>query len=118
MHGCSLRMRESRQVLALREHHIHTGHMFVHDKSERRESRTFRAYLRVSSLHTTATFHSWEARAQLEYWSQWVKHTLSIVPIIFFCLTSLSLGQYHAAGYTVLHNGFSDQSRSQRALHR
>jgi hypothetical protein len=80
---CSLRMRESRQVLALREHYVHTGHMFVHDKSERRESRTFRACLRVSSLHTTATFHSWEARAQLEYWSQWVEHTLSIVPMIF-----------------------------------
>jgi hypothetical protein len=36
MHGCSLRMRESRQGLALREHYVYTGHMFVHDKSERR----------------------------------------------------------------------------------
>jgi hypothetical protein len=72
MHGCSLRMRESRQVLALRKRYAYTGFTFVHDKSkksERRESRTFRAYLRVSLSDTIAAFHSREARAQLEYWS-------------------------------------------------
>jgi hypothetical protein len=37
-----------------------------------------------SPLHTIATFHSWEARAQLEYWSQWLEHTLLIVPIKFW----------------------------------
>jgi hypothetical protein len=37
-----------------------------------------------SPLHTIATFHSWEARAQLDYWSQWLEHTLLIVPIKFW----------------------------------
>jgi hypothetical protein len=45
MHGCSLHIRESRQLLAFRKGYAYTGHMFVHDKNERRESRTSRAEL-------------------------------------------------------------------------
>jgi hypothetical protein len=67
MHGCSLRMRESRQVLAFGKRYAYRGHMFVHDKCERREPRTFRTYLRVFFLYTIATFHGQEARARLEY---------------------------------------------------
>jgi hypothetical protein len=44
-------------------------------------------------------------------------HPIDCANKILVCLKSLSLGQYHPVGYTVLHGGFVDQSRWQRTLH-